>query len=52
MITTLLSPGIGRSTLAFVDRSNPDRPLEVNFYRPAGHTPDGPVVKVGAPTGS
>lgn len=46
MITTLLSPGIGRSTLAFVDRSNPDRPLEVNFYRPAGHTPDGPVVIV------
>ncbi len=46
MTTTVLSPEIGRSTLAFVDRSNPDRPLEVNFYRPSGQTPDGPVVIV------
>ena len=46
MTTTVLNPEIGRSTLAFVDRSSPDRPLEVNFYRPADHTPDGPVVIV------
>ncbi|MFD1624838.1 alpha/beta hydrolase [Azospirillum griseum] len=46
MITTVLSPGIGRSTHPFVDRFHPDRPVDVNFYRPEGHRPDGPVVIV------
>jgi dienelactone hydrolase len=46
MTTTTLTPAIGRSTLGFVDRFHPDRPIEVNVYRPAGHTPEGPVVVV------
>jgi poly(3-hydroxybutyrate) depolymerase len=46
MITTRLEPAIGRGVLPFVDVSNPDRPLEVNYYRPASHGPDDPVVIV------
>src|SRR5690349_19915649 len=46
MTTTTLSPEIGRSTLPFVDAHHPDRPIEVNFYCPAGHGPDDPVVIV------
>ncbi|MBF9232430.1 alpha/beta hydrolase [Microvirga alba] len=46
MTTASLSPEIGRSTLPFIDQFHPDRPLEVNFYRPAAHGPDDPVVIV------
>ena len=46
MTTTTLTPEIGRSTLPFIDSFHPDRPLEVNFYRPAAHGPDDPVVIV------
>lgn len=46
MTTTTLNPPIGRSTLPFVDARHPDRPLEVNCYRPASHGPDDPVVVV------
>jgi pimeloyl-ACP methyl ester carboxylesterase len=46
MTTTTLSPEIGRSTLPFVDPHHPDRPIEVNVYRPASHGPDDPVVVV------
>ena len=46
MITSSLNPEIGRSVLPFVDGFQPDRPLEVNFYRPAHYKPDGPVVIV------
>lgn len=46
MITTSLEPAIGRGVLPFVDGSNPDRPLEVNYFRPASHGPDDPVVIV------
>ncbi|MGO4571498.1 alpha/beta hydrolase [Microvirga sp. 2TAF3] len=46
MTTTTLAPEIGRSSLPFVDNFHPDRPLEVNFYRPAEHGPDDPVVIV------
>lgn len=46
MTTASLTPAIGRSTLPFVDRFHPDRPLEVNIYRPAGHKPNDPVVVV------
>ncbi|WP_414475452.1 alpha/beta hydrolase [Microvirga sp. M2] len=46
MTTTTLTPEIGRSTLPFVDPFHPDRPLNVNVYRPADHGPDDPVVIV------
>lgn len=46
MSTTTLTPEIGRSTLPFIDPFHPDRPLEVNIYRPADHGPDDPVVVV------
>lgn len=46
MTTATLTPEIGRSTLPFADRFHPERPLEVNFYRPAAHGPDDPVVIV------
>jgi pimeloyl-ACP methyl ester carboxylesterase len=46
MTTTPLTPEIGRSTLPFVDPHHLDRPIEVNFYRPAGRGPDDPVVIV------
>jgi len=46
MTTTTLIPEIGRSTLPFVDPFHPDRPLEVNFYRPIAHSPDDPIVIV------
>jgi dienelactone hydrolase len=46
MTTTTLNPPVGRSTLPFVDRRHPDRPLAVNCYRPARHQPNDPVVVV------
>ena len=46
MTTTTLNPPIGRSTLPFVDAAHPDRPFEVNCYRPAAHRPNDPVVVV------
>lgn len=47
MTTTLtLDPPQGSSSLPFVDAYHPQRPLEVNFYRPAGHRPDDEVVFV------
>jgi poly(3-hydroxybutyrate) depolymerase len=46
MITTSLTPAIGRGALPFIDASNPDLPLEVNYYRPASHGPDDAVVFV------
>ena len=46
MTTTTLIPEIGRSTLPFIDPHHPDRPIEVNFYRPVDHGPDDPVVIV------
>src|SRR5690349_2679593 len=46
MTTTTLTPETGRSALPFIDPHHPDRPIEVNFYRPAAHTPDDPVVIV------
>jgi hypothetical protein len=46
MITTRLEPTVGRGVLPFVDSSNPDRPLEVNYYRPAAHGPEDRVVIV------
>lgn len=46
MTTTTLNPAVGRSALPFIDRPHPDRPLEVNFYRPARHQPNDPVIVV------
>lgn len=46
MITTKLAPPVGRGVLPFSDASNPDLPLEVNYYRPASHGPDDTVVFV------
>ncbi|MEN5277664.1 alpha/beta hydrolase [Brucella sp. TWI432] len=46
MITSSLNPEVGKSVLPFLDRFHPDRPLEVNFYRPSHYKPDGPVVIV------
>jgi pimeloyl-ACP methyl ester carboxylesterase len=46
MTTTTLIPEIGRSTLPFIDPHNPDRPIEVNFYRPVNHGLEDPVVIV------
>lgn len=46
MTTTILHPETGRSTLPFVDLYHPDRPLEVNFYRPESHRPEDPVIIV------
>ena len=47
MSTTLtLDPPQGRSTLPFIDARHPERPLEINFYRPARHRPDDEVVFV------
>jgi len=46
MSITTLAPDIGRSTLPFTDGFHPERPLEVNLYRPAAHGPDDPVVIV------
>jgi len=46
MTTTTLNPVVGRSALPFIDRQHPDRPLEVNFYRPARHQPNDPVIVV------
>ncbi|MBE0532209.1 MAG: alpha/beta hydrolase [Rhodospirillales bacterium] len=36
----------GRNAIPFVDPLNPERPLTLNTYRPAGHTPDCAVVIV------
>ena len=46
MITATLNPPVGRSTLPFIDVSHLDKPLVVNFYRPAGHRPNDPVIVV------
>lgn len=46
MITKTLNPPVGRSALPFIDASHPDKPLEVNFYRPARHQPNDPVIVV------
>ncbi|MDQ8730102.1 alpha/beta hydrolase [Bradyrhizobium sp. LHD-71] len=46
MTTSTLIPEIGRSTLPFIDGFHPERPLQVNLYRPAAHGPDDPVVIV------
>ncbi|WP_252349266.1 alpha/beta hydrolase [Ochrobactrum sp. BTU1] len=46
MITSSLNPVTGASVLPFLDGFHPDRPLEVNFYRPAHHKPNSPVVIV------
>ncbi|AZO79199.1 MULTISPECIES: alpha/beta hydrolase [unclassified Bosea (in: a-proteobacteria)] len=46
MTTLVLDPPQGRSALPFVDARHPQRPLEVNFYRPARHGPDDEVVFV------
>ncbi len=47
MSTTLtLDPPQGRSTLPFIDARHPQRPLEINFYRPAQHRPEDEVVFV------
>jgi pimeloyl-ACP methyl ester carboxylesterase len=46
MTTLVLDPLVGRSTLPFIDARHPQRPLEVNFYRPARHRPEDEVVFV------
>ena len=46
MTTKTLNPPVGRSTLPFVDASHPDKPLEVNVYRPSRHQPNDPVIVV------
>lgn len=46
MTTLVLDPPLGRSTLPFIDARHPERPLAVNFYRPATHGPDDEVVFV------
>ncbi|KRE20564.1 hydrolase [Bosea sp. Root483D1] len=46
MTTLTLDPPQGRSALPFVDARHPQRPLEVNFYRPARHRPEDEVVFV------
>lgn len=46
MTTTTLNPPVGRSTLPFTAANHPDRPFEVNCYRPARHRPNDPVVVV------
>jgi poly(3-hydroxybutyrate) depolymerase len=46
MTTLTLDPPQGRSTLPFIDARHPERPLEVNFYRPARHRPEDAVVFV------
>lgn len=39
-------PATGSSTVPYIDRFNPDRPLVLEFYRPRNHAPDKPVVIV------
>ena len=46
MTTTTLNPSVGRGALPFIDGRHPDRPLVVNFYRPARHQPNDPVIVV------
>ncbi|CAN7535092.1 alpha/beta hydrolase [Bosea sp. LjRoot9] len=46
MTTLVLDPPVGRSALSFIDARHPQRPLEVNFYRPARHRPQDEVVFV------
>jgi dienelactone hydrolase len=46
MTTLTLDPPQGRSTLPFIDARHPERPLEVNVYRPARHRPEDAVVFV------
>jgi hypothetical protein len=44
--TTVLVLPHGRGCLPFVDEHHPDRPLEINSYRPQRHGPDDEVVIV------
>lgn len=46
MTTLTLDPPQGRSTLPFTDARHPQRPLEVNFYRPSSQGPEDEVVFV------
>lgn len=46
MTTLVLDPPQGRSSLPFLDVRHPQRPLEVNVYRPERHRPDDEVVFV------
>ena len=46
MITTQLEPAVGRGSLPFIDSANPERPIEVNHYRPAAHRPMDRIVIV------
>lgn len=46
MTTLTLDPPQGRSALPFIDARHPQRPLEINFYRPARHRPEDEVVFV------
>jgi len=46
MTTATLNPPPGRSTLPFIDARHPERPIEVNLYRPERHRPNDPVVVV------
>jgi pimeloyl-ACP methyl ester carboxylesterase len=46
MTTLVLDPPVGRSTLPFIDARHPQRPLQVNVYRPARHRPQDEVVFV------
>lgn len=46
MTTLTLDPPQGRSTLPFIDARHPQRPLEINVYRPARHRPQDEVVFV------
>jgi poly(3-hydroxybutyrate) depolymerase len=46
MITPHLEPAVGRGVLPFVDGSNSDLPIEVNYYRPAAHGPEDRIVIV------
>ena len=36
----------GRTSIPYLDRYNPDRPLVLECFRPQGHDPDKPVVIV------
>lgn len=44
--TTELVLPRGRGSVPFIDARHPDRPFEINFYRPARHGPDDEVVVV------
>ncbi|CAM5214468.1 hydrolase [Bosea thiooxidans] len=44
--TTTLTLPRGRGSVPFIDAQHPERPLEINFYRPERHEPDDEVVFV------